>query len=54
MGGNIKPLFKLLPPGLFRSSGTESVGLRADAQVVMVFASPSGKNGHIDHPSPFL
>ena len=37
----LNPLFKTLPPGLFTTSGTESVGLRADAQGVMVFAIPS-------------
>jgi hypothetical protein len=33
MRENNNPLFKFLPPGLFRSSGTESVGLPADALV---------------------
>jgi hypothetical protein len=41
MRENLHPLFNLLPPGLFRSSGTESVGLAAIAHGVMVFASPS-------------
>jgi hypothetical protein len=30
MRENINPLFKILPPGLFRTSGTESMGLSAD------------------------
>ena len=33
MRESLKPLFKLLPPGLILLTGTESIGLAADARV---------------------
>ena len=41
MRENLHPLFKSSATRTVSSSGTESIGLRADARGVMVFASPS-------------
>jgi len=54
MRENINPLFKILPPGLFRSSGTESIGLPADALVpcflLAIWTISSWPKTHTHHP----